>query len=81
MNQLLTYKFFTPMVILILIIGCLPVLGQIDVTINFNSSTNRDTLMEHHIVQLRGSATGDVAPPIAWEDTSQVFLENWGLKG
>ena len=78
MHPMLKSNMFTPLIIFILIIGCLPVFGQIDVTINFNSSTNRDTLMEHHQVQLRGESTGDVVPAITWGDDSGIILDSVG---
>ncbi len=55
-----------------------PVFGQINVTILFNSSTNRDTLSEDHLVQIRGEATGEVIPAVTWGDDSEIFMENIG---
>lgn len=57
----------------------LPVLGQnINVTMILNTATNIDTVMEHHTVQIRGEADGEVVPAITWDETSGIVMENIG---
>jgi len=64
----------------------LPVMGQINVTVNFNSSTVLDTLSETDFVQLRGEIVGvagdnDPLPgndTIRWGNTSTLIMDNVG---
>ena len=64
---------------LLMIIPCLPAFGQtINVTMQLNTATNRDTVMEHHTVNLRGEATGDVVPGVTWGEDTGIILQNIG---
>jgi len=62
-----------------LVIFCLPVMSQmINVTMRLNTATNRDTLMEHHAVQIRGETTGTVSPAVTWGEDTGIILTNVG---
>ena len=57
----------------------LPGAGQnIQVTMRLNTATNHDTLKPHHIVQIRGEATGAVLPGITWGDDTGINFLNIG---
>jgi hypothetical protein len=78
MPRLLKTHTIIFMTIFMIIVMNSPVFGQTNVTILFNSSTNRDTLSENHIVQIRGEATGTVVPAVTWDDNSEIFMDNIG---
>jgi hypothetical protein len=50
----------------------------INVTMRLNTATNRDTLMTHHVVQIRGEASGTVNPAITWGNDTGITLTNVG---
>ena len=64
---------------LLMIILCLPASGQtINVTMQLNTATNPDTVMEHHYVDVRGSCTGDNVPGITWGGDTGIIMQNIG---
>jgi hypothetical protein len=67
-------------IIILMIVFCIPVLGQDTtlVTMQVNTSTNPDTVMENHVAQIRGECTGVVVPAIAWDNTTELIMENTG---
>jgi len=72
-------KFLTgPMILLLVIFGSQSVSGQtINVTMELNTATNPDTVMEHHTVQIRGASTGDVVP-VTWDAGTGLSMESAG---
>ena len=67
------------LMVLVLIVFILPVTGQtINVTMQLNTATNQDTVMEHHYVDVRGECTGDNLPAITWGDDTGIILQNIG---
>ncbi|MDZ7290586.1 MAG: T9SS type A sorting domain-containing protein [candidate division KSB1 bacterium] len=79
MNRLFTKSFAVGITLLFIVILSLPVFGQtINVTMRLNTATNRDTLRPHHVVQLRGEATGTVTPAVTWDQNTGIILKNIG---
>ena len=65
-------------VIIILLAFTLPVFSQINVTVTVNTSTNRDTLSESHLVQILGEASGTTIPDMSWGEASGIVMDNIG---
>ena len=69
---------------LLVICWSVSALGQtVNVTVRFNSSTNPDTLTDHHFVQMRGTLNGEEGNlpdgnAINWGSSSGLVLQNVG---
>ena len=79
MNRLSINNLTCGVMVLFMIIFCLPAFGQtINVAMQLNTATNRDTVMEHHYVDVRGECSGDNAPAITWGNDTGIILQNIG---
>jgi len=68
-------KVFYGIIILMIIIPSFAAFGQtVNVTMRLNTSTNPDTVMEHHYVDARGECTGDNLPAITWDNATGIVL-------
>jgi hypothetical protein len=78
MQKLSKKLILTGAALLLIFILAFPVFSQINVTVNVNTSTNRDTLAENHVVQIRGEATGTLTPDVTWGQDSGLLMANIG---
>ncbi|MBN1780168.1 T9SS type A sorting domain-containing protein [bacterium] len=79
MNQKAVQYWKAAFILMFATLFAVSALGQnINVTIRLNTATNRDTLMDHHVVQIRGEADGEIVPAVTWGDDTGISMVNVG---